>query len=91
MKYLKYLFLLFVLGIISVIIFHFTGIRKVEAKVSEISENNIVFEDKCGNLWEIVDSENFLEKNQTVILYMNDKYTDFLEDDEIIKVKIKED
>ena len=91
MKYLKYLFLLFILGIISVIIFHFTGIRKIDAKVSEISENSIVFEDKCGNLWKIVDSENFLEKNQTVILYMNDKYTDFLEDDEIIKVKIKED
>ena len=80
-----------IFGLIVVsILFHFATIRKIDAKVYSITENIVIFEDICGNLWAWNDEdENFL-KNQEVTLYINDKTTDFLKDDEIIKIKLKE-
>ena len=90
MKYLKYVFFLILLGAISTIILYFGNFQKVNAEVSEISENTIIFEDDFGNFWTFEDAEIFPEKSQTVILYINDKGTDFLKDDEVVKFKIKE-
>lgn len=90
MKYLKYVFFLILLGAISTIILYFGNFQKINAEVSEISENTIIFEDDFGNFWTFENAEIFPEKSQTVILYINDKGTDFLKDDEVIKFKIKE-
>lgn len=80
-----------IFGIIIIgILFHFATIRKIDAKVYSITENIIIFEDICGNLWAWNDKDEIFLKNQEVTLYINDKITDFLEDDEIIKIKLKE-
>ncbi len=90
MKYLKYVFFLILLGAISTMILYFGNFQKINAEVSEISENTIIFEDDFGNFWTFENAKIFPEKSQTVILYINDKGTDFLKDDEVIKFKIKE-
>lgn len=60
--------------------------RSIDAKVIEVNGKEVVFEDETKNLWSI-NTENVFLKDEKVKLTFNDKGTDFLEDDEIIKIK----
>lgn len=91
MKTIKYLSILIVVGFLSVIVLYFSSIRKINAKVYSITDNIVIFQDICGNLWSWEDTEEIFRKNDEVILYINDKTTDFLKDDEIIKIILREE
>lgn len=87
---MKKIFLVFFAILFIIILLPFATTRKIDAKVYSITENIIIFEDICGNLWAWNNEDEIFLKNQEVTLYINDKITDFLEDDEIIKIKLKE-
>lgn len=78
------------LALISLILIFSANIRKIDAEVYKISQNIIIFQDICGNLWEYEDTNGIFSQNQKVKLTFNDKGTDFLEDDIIIKVEVFE-
>lgn len=59
--------------------------RSVSARVYDVNENSVIFEDKTGNLWK--EENNNFSLNEKVILILNDKGTESILDDEIIKVK----
>lgn len=84
---MKKIFLVFFAILFIIILLPFATTRKIDAKVYSITENIIIFEDICGNLWAWNNEDEIFLKNQEVTLYINDKNTDFLEDDEIIKVR----
>lgn len=87
---MKKFFLVFFAILFIIILLPFATTRKIDAKVYSITENIIIFEDICGNLWAWNNEDEIFLKNQEVTLYINDKNTDFLKDDEIIKIKLKE-
>ena len=87
---MKKIFLAIFTILFIIILLPFATTRKIDAKVYSITENIVIFEDICGNLWAWNDEDEIFLKNQEVTLYINDKITDFLEDDEIIKIKLKE-
>ena len=87
---MKKIFLIFFAILFIIILLPFATTRKIDAKVYSITENIIIFEDICGNLWAWNNEDEIFLKNQEVTLYINDKNTDFLKDDEIIKIKLKE-
>lgn len=87
---MKKIFLVFFAILFIIILLPFATTRKIDAKVYSITENIIIFEDISGNLWAWNDKDEIFLENQEVTLYINDKITDFLEDDEIIKIKLKE-
>ena len=78
------------LALISLILIFSANLRKINAKVYEISQNIVTFQDICGNLWEYEDANGIFSQNEKVRLTFNDKGTDFLEDDVIIKVEVIE-
>ena len=59
--------------------------RTIEAKVIDTKDNVVTFEDVTNNLWEYETSDYKID--DVVILTFNDKGTDFLEDDEIVKIR----
>ena len=87
---MKKIFLAIVTIFFVIILLPFATTRKIDAKVYSITGNIIIFEDICGNLWAWNNRDEIFLENQEVTLYINDKITDFLEDDEIIKIKLKE-
>ncbi len=87
---MKKIFLAIVTMFFVIILLPFATTRKIDAKVYSITENIIIFEDISGNLWAWNNKDEIFLENQEVTLYINDKITDFLEDDEIIKIKLKE-
>ena len=87
---MKKIFLTIITIFFVIILLPFATTRKIDAKVYSITENIIIFEDICGNLWAWNNEDEIFLKNQEVTLYINDKNTDFLKDDEIIKIKLKE-
>ena len=87
MKNKFYTFLLVLVALIIIVGMYFTGIRKTNATVYSITDNIVIFEDETGNLWAWNDPREEIKKTDNVILYINDKTTDFFEDDTIIKVK----
>lgn len=62
-----------------------TNQRTVEAEVIERHNNTITLKDTTNNLWEYKTDD--YKVNDKVILTFNDKGTDFLTDDEIIKIE----
>lgn len=87
---MKKIFLTIITIFSVIILLPFATTRKIDAKVYSITKNIIIFEDISGNLWAWNNKDETFLENQEVTLYMNDKITDFLEDDEIIKIKLKE-
>lgn len=87
MKNKFYTFLLVLVALIIIVGMYFAGIRKTNATVYSITDNIVIFEDETGNLWAWNDPKEEIKKTDNVILYINDKTTDFFEDDTIIKVK----
>lgn len=87
MKNKFYTFLLVLVALIIIVGMYFAGIRKTNATVYSITDNIVIFEDETGNLWAWNDPREEIRKTDNVILYINDKTTDFFEDDTIIKVK----
>lgn len=87
MKNKFYTFLLVLVALIIIVGMYFAGIRKTNATVYSITDNIVIFEDETGNLWAWNDPREEIKKTDNVILYINDKTTDFFEDDTIIKVK----
>ena len=87
MKNKFYTFLLVLVALIIIVGMYFAGIRKTNATVYSITDNIVIFEDEMGNLWSWNDPREEIKKTDNVILYINDKTTDFFEDDTIIKVK----
>lgn len=59
--------------------------RTIEAKVIDTKDNVVIFEDVTNNLWEYKTSDYKID--DVVILTFNDKGTDFLVDDEIVKIR----
>lgn len=59
--------------------------RAIKAEVIEIKDNVVTFKDTTDNLWEY--ETNVYSINDKVILTFNDKGTEFLTDDEIIKIQ----
>lgn len=84
---MKKIFLAIFIILFIIVLLPFATTRKINAKVYSITENIVIFEDICGNLWAWNDKDEIFLENQEVTLYINDKITDFLEDDEIIKVR----
>lgn len=78
------------LAIICLILLFSANLRKINAEVYKISQNIITFQDICGNLWEYEDTNGIFSQNEKVRLTFNDKGTDFLEDDVIVKVEVIE-
>lgn len=85
-KFLKYIFCIIILSLLFLILL-LGNRRTVNAEVFEINNNEITFKDETENFWTITDTENVYFKNEKVKLTFNDKGTDFLEDDKIIKIK----
>ncbi len=59
--------------------------RAIKAEVIEIKDNVVTFKDTTDNLWEY--ETDVYSINDKVILTFNDKGTEFLTDDEIIKIQ----
>ncbi len=85
-KFLKYIFCIIVLSLLFLILI-LGNRRTINAEVFEVNNNEITFKDETENFWTITDTENVYLKNEKVKLIFNDKGTDFLEDDKIIKIK----
>ena len=87
---MKKIFLAIFTILFIIILLPFATTKKIDAKVYSITKNIIIFEDISGNLWAWNNKNEIFLENQEVTLYINDKSTDFLKDDEIIKIKLKE-
>lgn len=59
--------------------------RAIKAEVIKIKDNIVTFKDTTDNLWEY--ETDVYSINDKVILTFNDKGTEFLTDDEIIKIQ----
>lgn len=73
--------------VVAIIILVLSNIRKINATVIDVKQDVILFEDVTGNIWSCRDNKNTYKVGQNVILTLNDKGTDFIEDDEIYGVK----
>lgn len=69
-------------------VFYLTCRRTIDAEIVNINNNIITIKDSTGNLWEI-DNDSYIIGDK-VVLTISDKGTDFLTDDEIIKIKKKD-
>jgi len=65
---------------------HVTNQRTMKAEIIERHNSVIVLKDSNNNLWKY-ETDDY-KVNDKVILTFNDKGTDFVEDDEIIKVEV---
>ena len=73
--------------LLALIILFIGNLRKINATVVEIKQDIVIFEDTTGNLWAYKDTREKFSLGQDVVLTLNDKGTDFIEDDEIFGVK----
>ena len=87
MKNKFYTIILVFVALLAIVGMYFAGIRKTSAKVYSITDNIVIFEDETGNLWSWNDPREEIKRTDNVILYINDKTTDFFEHDEIVRVK----
>lgn len=69
-------------------IFYLTFRRTIDAEIVNITNDIITIKDSTGNFWEI-NNDSYMVGDK-VILTISDKGTDFLTDDEIIKIKKKD-
>ena len=78
--------LITVIGVtLAILLLAFGNRRTIEAEVVKVENNTITFKDVTNNLWEYETDVYYL--NDKVILTLNDKGTEFITDDEIIKIK----
>ena len=61
---MKKIFLVFFAILFIIILLPFATTRKIDAKVYSITENIIIFEDICGNLWAWNNEDEIFLKNQ---------------------------
>lgn len=87
MKNKFYTIILVLVALLAIVGMYFAGIRKTSATVYSITDNIVIFEDETGNLWAWNDPREEIKTTDNVILYINDKTTDFFEDDEIVRIK----
>lgn len=85
MKKFLYTVIVLVFGAVAILLLASTGKRTITATVIQNSHTTI-YKDECGYLWETNGDD--LPINTKVVLTLRDKYTDFVEDDEIIKVEV---
>lgn len=69
-------------------VFHLAFKRTIDAEIIAITNSTITFKDSTGNLWE-VENDSYMVGDK-VILTIEDKGTDFLTDDEIVKIEKKD-
>ena len=78
--------LITVIGVtLAILLLAFGNRRTIEAEVVKVENNTVTFKDVTNNLWEYETDVYYL--NDKVILTLNDKGTEFITDDEIIKIK----